>query len=533
MGTEDLARAFTITSGILRAVTPEQLAAPTPCASWDVRALVNHIVRASHWFPATVISGVAAEIPATDYTTGDVAASYDDGIEASLDAFDTPGALEKPIRLPFGEFPGIMYLGLATSDTFVHGWDLAKATGQRTDLDSALALRLLEQAQQVIPDQFPRAGRAGAVRSGRRRRVVGARRRPPRRLPRPHPLSPPRSAGRHGRRRPWRAGSRVRASAARTRSSASSAAARASSARVCAAWACAAVCATLARARSNARSTSRRCAVAASARSTALASSDTAVFLAAVCAVAWRRASASARRATSGPVVAFACGRWRAGRGGERPEAGGGSERSGESTGPQVGAAVRVVGGGIERGRDAGPVRGRCRGPAAQHGDPGVGEPVEPLAAGPCGVAECGRPDARPDGRLGVDDAPGGVEQRGHLVGVAPGQLVARPRGQVRSASAPHLDRGGRLAGITQLPLEAGPHQHELLGCGAVELGQGPFQGRRRRRADHRCSLPDAAGSMTAPPPPSSGEASLTWTDRRLRSRQGSRRGGTPEVAST
>ena len=154
MTTDDLARAFTITRGILRAVTPEQLDAPTPCASWEVRALVNHIIRASHWFPVTVISGVAAEIPDTDYMAGDVVASYDEGIRASLDAFDAPGALEQPITLPFGEFPGTMYLGLATSDTFVHGWDLAKATGQRTDLDAALATRLLEQARQVIPDQF-------------------------------------------------------------------------------------------------------------------------------------------------------------------------------------------------------------------------------------------------------------------------------------------------------------------------------------------------------------------------------------------
>ena len=154
MDTDDLRQAFTITRGVLARVAPDQLDDPTPCASWDVRALMNHIVGASHWFAETMNTGVAAEIPVTDYTTGDVLAAYADGERATRAAFDAPGALEKTITLPFGPFPGAMYLGLATSDTFVHGWDLAKATGQRTDLDDGIAGRLLALAEQVIPESF-------------------------------------------------------------------------------------------------------------------------------------------------------------------------------------------------------------------------------------------------------------------------------------------------------------------------------------------------------------------------------------------
>ena len=43
-------------------------------------------------------------------------------------------------------------LRLATTDTFAHGWDLAKATGQSTDLDPELAEGLLANAP--IPDTF-------------------------------------------------------------------------------------------------------------------------------------------------------------------------------------------------------------------------------------------------------------------------------------------------------------------------------------------------------------------------------------------
>ena len=45
-------------------------------------------------------------------------------------------------------------MALATTDTFTHGWDLAKATGQSTDLDPALAEELLQAAQLLVPDQF-------------------------------------------------------------------------------------------------------------------------------------------------------------------------------------------------------------------------------------------------------------------------------------------------------------------------------------------------------------------------------------------
>jgi len=154
VGTDDLRQAFTITRGVLAGVAPDQLDAPTPCASWDVRALINHIVGASHWFAATMQAGAAAEIPVSDYTSGDVLAAYADGERATCAAFAEPGALERTITLPFGAFPGAMYLGLATSDTFVHGWDLAKSTGQRSDLDDGLAGRLLLLAEQQIPASF-------------------------------------------------------------------------------------------------------------------------------------------------------------------------------------------------------------------------------------------------------------------------------------------------------------------------------------------------------------------------------------------
>lgn len=154
MVTENLSRAFRSTRQILANVKPDQLDSPTPCASWTVRDLVNHIVGGASWFGASTEAGESADPGSTDWTEGDMVAAFDQGVARAVAAFDAPGAQEKVINLPFGEFPGAAFMGLATTDTFTHGWDLAKATGQPTDLDPELAEQLLEGARATVGEGF-------------------------------------------------------------------------------------------------------------------------------------------------------------------------------------------------------------------------------------------------------------------------------------------------------------------------------------------------------------------------------------------
>jgi uncharacterized protein (TIGR03086 family) len=50
--------------------------------------------------------------------------------------------------------PAPALLGLMTTDTLTHAWDLAKATGQDTNLAPELASQLLEQSRQSILPAF-------------------------------------------------------------------------------------------------------------------------------------------------------------------------------------------------------------------------------------------------------------------------------------------------------------------------------------------------------------------------------------------
>lgn len=156
MSTDALAAAFASTRAVVAKVTPDQYDERTPCASWDVRALINHVVGGSHWFAATARAGEppagGAEPP--DFTVGDPLAAYDEGIAASLAAFADPEAATRTVRLPFGEMPVAAFMQIAATDTFMHGWDLARATGQDSDLNPELATRLLAGARQTMRDSF-------------------------------------------------------------------------------------------------------------------------------------------------------------------------------------------------------------------------------------------------------------------------------------------------------------------------------------------------------------------------------------------
>ena len=133
MTTEVLEQAIATTRGVLANVSRDQLDDATPCASWKVRDLINHIVGGQYFFAG----GVRGELPSgeTDWAAGDFLADFDTRARQCVDAFNSDGAMDKMLTLPFGQMPGSAFIGLASTDTFTHGWDLARAIGQPFDAD--------------------------------------------------------------------------------------------------------------------------------------------------------------------------------------------------------------------------------------------------------------------------------------------------------------------------------------------------------------------------------------------------------------
>ena len=123
-------------------VRPDQWSAPTPCADWDVRALVNHIVYENRWTVPLLHGATMADVG--DRFEGDllgddpVAAAREAAAEADRAARE-PGVLDRTVALSFGDTPAEEYLRQLLADHVVHGWDLAAAIGAQRHLDDEAA----------------------------------------------------------------------------------------------------------------------------------------------------------------------------------------------------------------------------------------------------------------------------------------------------------------------------------------------------------------------------------------------------------
>lgn len=117
------------------------LSGPTPCAEWDVRALVNHVVGEDRWTSPLVGGATIAEVG--DRFDGDLLgddplrAAEEAGREAT-EAFAAPDSLDRIVHLSFGDAPAEEYAWQLIADHLVHGWDLAAATGGERTLDEEL-----------------------------------------------------------------------------------------------------------------------------------------------------------------------------------------------------------------------------------------------------------------------------------------------------------------------------------------------------------------------------------------------------------
>jgi uncharacterized protein (TIGR03086 family) len=132
-------RALEATTSIVANVDTSQFGAPTPCVELDVRALLNHMIGGNLLFIRVAAGEPGKAVPVTgDFVRDEALAPYRDSAEVVSRAWSDPSVLERTVHVPFGEVPGAFALGMHTVETIVHGWDLAKATGQPTELDPDL-----------------------------------------------------------------------------------------------------------------------------------------------------------------------------------------------------------------------------------------------------------------------------------------------------------------------------------------------------------------------------------------------------------
>ena len=163
-------RACEATGRVVEGVRPDQFGLATPCTEWDVRALLNHLLGTLALGEALLLDAQPAvkvapgEVPDVDLVGHDPAQAYRLGTKALLVAAGGD-ALTRSHHTPLGEMPGAVLGGFTTLDILVHGWDLAKATGQDPTLEPSLAEELLGFARETLSESTrgPRIGPPVAV----------------------------------------------------------------------------------------------------------------------------------------------------------------------------------------------------------------------------------------------------------------------------------------------------------------------------------------------------------------------------------
>jgi uncharacterized protein (TIGR03086 family) len=133
-------RAVACFDAVLRGVPGDRWTAPTPCAGWDVRALVGHVVGEDLWAAELLAGRNIADVG--DRFDGDVLGADPAAAWQAASAAAVTAAAAVPddalVALSVGPTPVDEYLRQLAADHLVHAWDLATATGTNLRLDADL-----------------------------------------------------------------------------------------------------------------------------------------------------------------------------------------------------------------------------------------------------------------------------------------------------------------------------------------------------------------------------------------------------------
>jgi uncharacterized protein (TIGR03086 family) len=123
---------------------------PTPCADWDLRTLLNHTIL---WTSYSAERRAHGESVAEDLMTKDFTADpgfrddYARQVTKAAQAWGDPAAWEGELAVMGNAMPAAEVGAMLLMETVLHGWDVARATGQEYHADDAVARATLATVQ--------------------------------------------------------------------------------------------------------------------------------------------------------------------------------------------------------------------------------------------------------------------------------------------------------------------------------------------------------------------------------------------------
>lgn len=161
-----LAEVLTELAPVAGGVTDDQLHDPTPCTGYDVGQLREHVLGWLTIFAAGFAdpAGQAPRASTDGYQVPADPAAEVRTAASTISQAIRAGAASRPLRLGDSGMPGEMALSMILWEYQVHGWDLARATGQPWSPPPAAAEESLGFAPGMLTSDYQGEGKAFAPR---------------------------------------------------------------------------------------------------------------------------------------------------------------------------------------------------------------------------------------------------------------------------------------------------------------------------------------------------------------------------------
>jgi uncharacterized protein (TIGR03086 family) len=145
-----MAAAAAETARVVAGATDTPLEKATPCPDWDLRTLLNHTILWTSYSAERRAHGesVAEDLMSKDFTADPgFARDYEAQVGKAVQAWSDPAAWEGDRNVMGSAMPAADIAAMLIMETVLHGWDIARASGQDYHCDDRLAQAVLETVQ--------------------------------------------------------------------------------------------------------------------------------------------------------------------------------------------------------------------------------------------------------------------------------------------------------------------------------------------------------------------------------------------------
>lgn len=138
-------RAVSYALGCVGDVAPGHLSRPTPCARWDLRTLLWHVVDSLDALGEGLGTGRIGLYPPAGGPVSDPAASLRDRAGRVLTAWT-----DRWVSVGGQPLPVPLLIDTLAVELAVHGWDISRSCGRHRPIPPALAAEMLEVSRLVV-----------------------------------------------------------------------------------------------------------------------------------------------------------------------------------------------------------------------------------------------------------------------------------------------------------------------------------------------------------------------------------------------